>query len=167
MAEVGCGREVRTADVLGALIHLDSGTQFRLDLDRHVQPFGKEPAQDFALYLLCERVLGHVDAEVRIDIELADPSVVEAPQASSELVIAWEYWNGKRWKLLGKSGIGEFDEEDAGLEFRDETRCLTNSGPVAFRRPKDLRALDFGGKEGPWIRARIASLPQARETPGN
>ncbi len=134
---------------------LDSGTQFRLDLERHVQPFGKEPAQDFALYLLCERVLGHVDAEVRIDIEIADPSVVEAPQASKELVIAWEYWSGKRWKLLGKSGIGEFDEEDAGMDFRDETRCLTNSGPIAFRRPKDLRSLDFGGKEGPWIRARI------------
>ena len=134
---------------------LDSGTQFRLDLDRHVQPFGKEPAQDFALYILCDRVLGHVDAEVRIDVELADPSLVEAPQASKELVVAWEYWNGKRWKLLGKSGVGEFDEEDAGLDFRDETRCLTNSGPIAFRRPKDLRALDFGGKEGPWIRARI------------
>ncbi len=134
---------------------VDNGTQFRLDLQRHVQPFGKEPAQDFALYLLCARVLGHVDAEVRIDVELADPSVVEAPQPSKDLVIAWEYWNGKRWKLLGQSGIGEFDEEDTGLDFHDETRCLTHSGPIAFRRPRELRSLAFGGKEGPWIRARI------------
>ena len=138
-----------------AISVIDQGTQFRLDLDRQVQPFGRQPGVDHALYLLCARVLGHTDAEVRIDLDLADPSVVEAPEASKDLVLVWEYWNGKRWKTLGKCGIDEFDEEDAGLDFRDETRCLTHSGHIAFRRPKDLRHVDFAGQEGPWIRVRI------------
>ncbi len=138
-----------------ALSALQAGTFLKIDLDRNFQPFGRDPALDHALYLQCDSVLGHPDADIRIDIELADVSVVPAPVPSPELVVGWEYWNGKRWKLLGRNGIGDYDEEDPGLEFRDDTACLTQSGFVGFKRPRDMKALEVNGKEGHWVRARI------------
>jgi hypothetical protein len=138
-----------------AMANIDGGLFLKLDLDRNTQPFGRAPAVDSALYLACDKVLGHPDADVRIDIELADPSIVPLPLASPDLVLAWEYWNGKRWKLLGRVGFGDFDEEDPGLDFRDETLCLTANGHVAFRRPKDIKPVEVNGKEGHFIRARI------------
>lgn len=127
----------------------------RLDTDRHMQPFGKAPAVDTALYLACARVLEHPDADVRIDVELADLHAAPPPLPSADLLIQWEYWNGKRWKLLGQSGIGEHDVADPGFGFADETQCLTSSGYIAFRRPRDLQPTDVHGKTATWVRARI------------
>ncbi len=133
-----------------------SGGMFqKLEVDRLMLPFGTEPVADSALYVACARVLDHPDADVRIDFELADPSVVPAPQASGDLVLVWEYFNGKRWRLIGRNGFGDFDVEDPGFSFKDDTSCLTVSGAVAFRRPKDIKACEINGKDAVWIRARV------------
>jgi phage-related baseplate assembly protein len=137
------------------LANVGEGMYLNLDLDRNFQPFGREPALDAALYIQCDAVIGHPDAEIRIDFELADPSVVPSPQASPELVIGWEYWNGKRWKLIGRIGVGDYDEEDPGFAFRDDTACFTTNGFVGFKRPKDLKNCEVNGKDGAWVRARI------------
>jgi len=138
-----------------ALSNPSAGHYLKLEADRLIQPFGSDPALESALYLCCERVFDHPDADVRIDFELADPSVVQPPQPSADLVVSWEYHNGKKWRLLGRNGFGDFDNEDAGHGFKDDTQCLTSNGFVAFRRPKDIKALDVNGKEAVWIRARI------------
>ncbi len=132
-----------------------AGFYLKLESDRTMQPFGSDPKLDSALYLSCAQVLDHPDADVRIDFELADPSVVPLPQASGDLVVAWEYWNGKKWRLVGRNGFGDYDQEDPGHGFKDDTACLTSNGYVAFRRPKDIKSSDVNGKEAVWVRARI------------
>lgn len=138
-----------------ALANLSGGLFLKLEGDRLMQPFGREPTVDASLYISCERVLNHPDADVRIDLELADASVVPVPSPSPDLVVVWEYYNGKRWRLIGRNGIGDFDLEDPGFSFRDDTQCLTVSGSVSFKRPKDIKPVDVNGKEAVWVRARI------------
>jgi predicted phage baseplate assembly protein len=134
---------------------LDGDLFLKLDMDRSFQPLSREPKVDCAMYIKSDAVFGHAEATIRIDIELADPKVVAKAVPSEDLVIAWEYHNGKRWKLLGKAGIGDFDGEDPGHEFHDETGCLTSPGFVTFRRPKDMRPVGVNGNDGLWVRARI------------
>ena len=43
------------------------------------------------------------DAEVRIEMALSDPGVIPPPQPSEDLVISWEYFDGKKWRILGKT----------------------------------------------------------------
>lgn len=135
--------------------NIDGGLFLKVDMDRNFQPFGRDPKLDSALYLQSDRVIGHPDADVRIDLELADPSIVPGAVASPDLVLVWEYWNGKRWKLIGRNGFGDFDEEDPGYEFRDETLCMTANGHVSFKRPKDIKTVEVNSKEGFFVRARI------------
>jgi hypothetical protein len=138
-----------------ALANIESGVFLALDIDRNFLPFGREPRIDSSFYVACDRVLTHPDATIRIDVDLSDPLTVPRPQPSPDLVVAWEYWNGKRWRLLGRNGLGEFDVEDAGFEFGDETVALTQSGYVTFKRPKDLAGTVVNGVEGHFIRARV------------
>ncbi len=138
-----------------AFASMDGDLFLKLDMDRSFQPLSREPKLDCAMYLRSDAVFGHAEATIRVDFELADPKAVPRAVPSEDLVIAWEYHNGKRWKLLGKHGFGDFDVEDPGHEFRDETGCLTSPGFVTFRRPKDMRAVKVNGNEGLWVRARI------------
>lgn len=136
--------------------NIDGGLFLKVDMDRNFQPFGRDPKLDSALYLQSDRVIGHPDADVRIDLELADPSIVPGAVASPDLVLVWEYWNGKRWKLIGRNGFGDFDEEDPGYEFRDETLCMTANGHVSFKRPKDIKTVEVNSKEG-FLSARASN----------
>jgi len=138
-----------------ALTSVEGDLFLRNDLDRNFQPLGREPKADAALYLQSDDVLGHVEALIRIDVELADVSAVPMPQPAEDLVVVWEFYNGKRWRLIGRSGFGDYDEEDPGFEFQDETACFTNNGFVSFRRPKAMKAAKVNGVEGLWVRARI------------
>lgn len=137
-----------------SLSSMESDLYLRLDMDRNFMPFGREPKLDCAIYLMSNAVFEH-EADVRIDIELTEASVAPRPRASEELVIDWEYFNGKRWKLIGRNGTGEYDEEDPGHSFSDDTVCLTESGAISFKRPKDLRTVNVNGTDGLWIRGRI------------
>jgi hypothetical protein len=138
-----------------AFASIDGDLFLKLDMDRSFQPLSREPKIDCAMYIKSDAVFGHSEATIRIDVELADPKAVAKAVPSEDLVVAWEYHNGKRWKLLGKAGFGDFDVEDPGHEFQDETACLTTPGFVSFRRPKDMRAVAVNGNEGLWVRARI------------
>ncbi len=59
--------------------------------------------------------------------------------AGDEVVVVWEYWNGRRYKLL-----------DVG----DETRGLTRQGLVTFLGPSDFRRRREFGRRAFWLRAR-------------
>ncbi len=127
-----------------------------LDTGKNMFPFGKEPAVDCVLYLACEELLQTADAYLSIDFSLADAGAIPLPAPSEELVLAWEYYDGKRWQMLGRSnarGIlpGAGDE----FGFHDETRALSQSGAVSFRRPKDMEPSDLNGEEAHYVRVRI------------
>jgi predicted phage baseplate assembly protein len=139
-----------------ALANLDNNAFLQLDLGKNLYPFGKEPKPDCILYLSCEELLQTADAYISIEMLLADSSVIPRPNPSDQLVLAFEYWDGKRWRHLGRSsprGVlpGAGDEHG----FHDDTKALSQSGTVSFRRPKDMMSAEVNGVEARWIRIRI------------
>jgi hypothetical protein len=71
-------------------------------------------------------------------------------------VLAFEYWDGKRWRHLGRSAPrGALPGAGDEIGFHDDTKALSQSGTVSFRRPKDMEALELNGVAKRWIRVRI------------
>ncbi|MBA3538163.1 MAG: putative baseplate assembly protein [Deltaproteobacteria bacterium] len=139
-----------------AYANLDSNAFLPLDLGKNIYPFGKDPKLDCIFYLTCDELLQTPDAYISIELLLADSSVIPRPNPSEQLVLAFEYYDGKRWRHLGRSaprGVlpGAGDE----LGFHDETKALSQSGSVNFRRPKDMEVVEVNGATNRWIRVRI------------
>ncbi|MGM0576307.1 MAG: putative baseplate assembly protein [Myxococcota bacterium] len=137
-----------------ALCNTEGDVYQVLDLDKNFQPFGRTPGVDTTLYLASDEVLGQPDSVVRVEVETSDQTVAEPARASHDLLLRWEYFNGKRWKVLARSkAAGDSIESDHG--FEDGTRNLTESGTISFNRPKDLAVAEVNGVEGLFIRCRI------------
>jgi len=73
------------------------------------------------------------------------PSAAEA----GNLMLSWEYWDGKGWKAL--SGL------------TDNTNKLRQKGTIVFTCPEDLAAVKVNGEETLWIRVRIISGDYGKE----
>lgn len=139
-----------------AFANLDNNAFILLDLGKNVYPFGKEPGVDCVLYLSCEELLQTADAYVGIEFVLADPSAIAPPSPSDDLVLSWEYFDGKRWQMLGRSNArGILPGAGDSFGFHDETRALSQTGVVRFRRPKNMEASDANGEVRRWVRVRI------------
>jgi predicted phage baseplate assembly protein len=138
-----------------ALVNLDSEAFIFLDLGKNLYPLGKEPKLDCVFYLACEAVVRTPDAEVTIDVALADPSIVPRPTPSDDLTLSWEYWDGRRWRVLGRSGPRGVRPGGGDFGFHDETAAFTRSGVVRFRVPADLEPVEVAGETHRWVRVRI------------
>jgi hypothetical protein len=139
-----------------AYANLDNNAFLMLDLGKNLYPFGKEPKIDCILYLACDELLQTADAYISIEMLLADSSVIPKPNPSDQLVLAYEYWDGKRWRHLGRSAPrGALPGSGDELGFHDDTKAISQSGVVSFRRPKDMDALEINGQLKRWIRVRI------------
>lgn len=139
-----------------AFANLDNNAFLQLDLSKNLYPFGKEPKVDCLLYLACDELMQTADAYISIEMQLADSSVIPRPNPSDQLVLAWEYWDGKRWRHLGRSAPrGALPGTGDELGFHDDTKAMSQSGTVSFRRPKDMDALEINGVSKNWIRVRI------------
>ncbi|HEX4420650.1 MAG TPA: putative baseplate assembly protein [Kofleriaceae bacterium] len=139
-----------------AYANLDNNAFLTLDLGKNLYPFGKEPKVDCILYLACDELLQTADAYVSIEMLLADSSVIPRPNPSEQLVLAFEYWDGKRWRHLGRSAPrGALPGSGDELGFHDDTKALSQSGTVSFRRPKDMEPLEINGQAKRWVRVRI------------
>jgi hypothetical protein len=139
-----------------AYANLDNNAFLTLDLGKNLYPFGKEPKIDCILYLACDELMQTADAYVSIEMLLADSSVIPRPNPSEQVVLAFEYWDGKRWRLFGRSAPhGVLPGAGDDLGFHDDTKALSQSGTVSFRRPRDMEALEINGQAKRWIRIRI------------
>ena len=125
-----------------------------LDLDKNFYPFDREPQIDTTFYVASDEFFSQPGAEVQLEFQLSDPSHVELPLASKDLILRWEYFSGKRWKLIGRSGqVQEGYKPPKG--FRDGTECLTTNGSVTFVCPDDIQRFSVNGAESYWVRCRI------------
>jgi hypothetical protein len=141
-----------------ALANLDGGVFLPLDLGKNCQPLGTHPKMDQCLYLASREILSQPEAEVRLEIVCSDPTVIPAARGSDDLVLSWEYFDGKRWRILGKSGpTGRRGAEASEWSFIDGTNAFTKTGVVTFRVPRDMAAGEVNGEPNFWIRARIES----------
>ncbi len=139
-----------------AYANLDNAAFLPLDLSKNIYPFGKEPKVDCILYLACDELMQTADAYITIEMVLADSTIIPRPNPSDQLVLAWEYWDGKRWRHLGRTAPrGALPGTGDELGFHDESRAFSQSGVVSFRRPKDMEALELNGVSKKWMRVRI------------
>jgi predicted phage baseplate assembly protein len=139
-----------------AYANLDSNTYLALDLGKNIYPFGKEPKPDHILYLACDELLQTADAYITIEMLLADSTVIPRPNPSEQLVLAFEYWDGKRWRHLGRSAPrGALPGAGDELGFHDDTKAMSQSGTISFRRPKDMETTEINGVAKRWVRVRI------------
>ncbi|HEX4449236.1 MAG TPA: putative baseplate assembly protein [Kofleriaceae bacterium] len=139
-----------------AYVNLDNAAFLPLDLSKNLYPFGKEPKVDCILYLACDELMQTADAYITIEMVLADSTIIPRPNPSDQLVLAWEYWDGKRWRGLGRSAPrGALPGTGDELGFHDESRAFSQSGVVSFRRPKDMEELELNGVKKKWLRIRI------------
>lgn len=125
-----------------------------LDQTKTFHPFSEQPATDACFYLHSDECLGKNDARILIDLVQADPTIVPPAKPTPNLVVAFEYWSGKRWMELGRT-TPDGPPEGQSHEFRDSTLAFTQTGTISFLRPEGLAAKEVSGKEGFWVRARI------------
>lgn len=139
-----------------AYANLDNAAFLQLDLSKNLYPFGKEPKVDCVLYLACDELMQTPDAYVSVEMLLADSTIIPRPNPSDQLVLAWEYWDNKRWRHLGRTAVrGVLPGAGDELGFHDDTKAMSQSGSVSFRRPRDMEALEINGVAKKWIRVRI------------
>jgi hypothetical protein len=153
--------------VLGGAAALDTTTDFL--------PFGDRPKLGDVLLLSCEQAfapagpLGShaitltVTASNLPDGRLPPPDPTAPPEPPA-VTLAWEYWNGSRWRAIGQSSesavfVAGSADYDSGLA--DNTRALMHmvaagAAAITFRRPPDWAVSTIGGRAAHWLRVRIA-----------
>ncbi len=139
-----------------ALANLEGGMYRVLDLTKNFQPLGGQPKIDDCLYLASRELFAQANSDVRIDVALSDPGVHAAPGPSPDLAMTWEYFDGKRWRILGRtSPKGAVPMGENPWQFVDTTNALTKNGSVTFRVPVDISPGEVNGEDSYWIRLRI------------
>ncbi len=138
-----------------AFVNIGSSLFLPIDQGKSFYPLGEEPKFDCALYLAHDDLLQAQGARVCIEVNLADPTVQEIPGPSPDLVLCWEYWNGRRWSELGHVTPMGVSAAQGNHQFLDTSMAFSRSGVVSFDRPADLAASEVGGVKSRWIRARL------------
>ena len=137
-----------------AYLNAEGDYYLNLPLDKNFAPFGKEPGVDTTFYFKSDGALSQTDTVVEIEVKLSDASFAEAPNPSEDLHLRFEYYNGRKWSLLGFSGQRPARYRNR-FDFLDETEQLSQNGRVTFKRPDDLSLVDVSGEEGHWLRCRV------------
>jgi hypothetical protein len=112
---------------------------FSLDTANNFYPFGRQPVRYTTFYIASEEVLQRRGARVALHFELSEDG-----DPSSNLELAWEYYDGATWQRL-----------DTGFDFQDGTEAFTRSGSVTFLCPPDLEETSVNGEDNYWLRVRI------------
>lgn len=138
-----------------AFVNIGSHIVLPVDQGKSFHAFGEQPQYDAALYLAHDEVFGASDVRVQIELELVESSIAPAPEPSGDLQLVWEYWNGRRWSELGRTGQMGVSSEQGTYRFVDTTRALSRDGHVSFDRPSDLAPSEVAGQRRCWVRVRI------------
>src|SRR5216683_755932 len=140
-----------------AFVNIGSYIFLPVDQGKSFHPFGDEPKFDCALYVGHKELFAAPEARIKIEASLVEPSVVVSPEASPDLMVHWEYWNGRKWAELGRTGGMGVSGPQGSFNFLDSTGAFTRNGAVQFDRPQDMVETEVGGQKNLWIRARINS----------
>lgn len=111
--------------------------------DEPLAPFGTRPRQGDTFYLASQEAFSKPDAAVVVTIDVGDKQVTP-----KNLILSWEYWNGRGWRVLNVA---------------DNTTEFSESGSIDFTVPDDLQPTVVGGQENHWIRVKIASGDYGQE----
>lgn len=156
-------------DLTFNVIGLDPDKAFangtKLDVTKPFYPFGQEPPQPGStFYFTQQEVFSKAGAKVQIyvaqtespqdlvditsnpniPIALAGASVQPADNSLQHL-IAWEYWNGKRW-------VTKFQSTSL-----PNSKDLDTTEIIEFDVPLDFEPVKVNDEEGLWMRVRLVS----------
>jgi predicted phage baseplate assembly protein len=140
-----------------AFVNIGNYIFLPVDQGKSFHPFGEEPKFDCAAYLGHKELFAAPESRIRIEAQLVEPSVVPSPEGSPDLVVAFEYWNGRKWAELGKTSPMGVSGAQGQYNFLDSTGAFSRNGAISFDRPADLIETEVGGVKNFWIRARINS----------
>ncbi|WP_293373999.1 putative baseplate assembly protein [Nevskia sp.] len=133
--------------------------QTAIDTSKDFLPFGERPVVGACWYIGSREVLSKGDLIIGIELTQSDSTVFPVP-ASSNIVLAWEYWNGRDWALAGESNTG-FQPWTPTSNFSDTSASLTQktwlgSTPlVQFRFAQPPQPTRVNGIDNYWLRVRI------------
>jgi len=126
----------------------------KLDLTKPFYPFGQQPQPGSAFYFNSEEVFSKVNATMQVYVaKTATPlDSFDIPNTSGgsagtnqvrtalDHLIAWEYWNGRKWNILFET-TSFADEEAEVIDFP--------------RIPYDMTRTTVNNEDGFWMRARL------------
>jgi hypothetical protein len=137
-----------------AISNTGAGIFLPIDISRSFYPLGEDPDFDYCFYLSSEECFKRDDSQVRIELQLTDPSSISAPNPSPDLRVKWEFWNGKRWMEICIT-TPQGAAEPIGYNFQDTTNAFTTGGYITFLRPAEMQKTEVNGNEAYWVRARV------------
>ncbi len=126
-----------------------------LDINKDFSPFAEIPKYNDIFYIASDEILAKEDARVILSFALAEGDAAAEP--NEDLVLKYEFFNGREWASLGESHAGRKAFDAGRWRFSDATEALTQSGEVSFDRPSSMRKASVNGQEAWWIRVRIAA----------
>ncbi|HSW23255.1 MAG TPA: hypothetical protein VLJ62_10850, partial [Burkholderiaceae bacterium] len=115
---------------------------FNVDIGKDFHPFGTQPAEFASFYVACKEAFSRKGARVELSFHLTEPG-------NGPAVLAYEYFNGDRWVMLGP------DEELQ--DTTDGLRVPTKQGVVSFNAPLAWAETVLNGDSQFWLRLRITS----------
>jgi hypothetical protein len=140
-----------------AFVNIGNYIFLPVDQGKSFHPFGEEPKFDCAMYLGHKELFAAPEARIRVEAQLVEPSVVPTPEGSPDLMVLYEYWNGRKWAELGRTSPMGVSGTQGQYNFLDSTGAFTRNGAISFDRPTEMIETEVGGVKNFWIRARINS----------
>jgi hypothetical protein len=144
----------------------------KLDVTKDFFPFGERPKIGDGFYLASREAFSDADATVTLQFQLSNPDIIGPdlgiPRTKThDTELAWEFWDGKAWAELGRTGkhlrIGAEGGDVIDTNFADETESLSKNGKVSFRFGRPPAELNANGQKNYWIRVRIAAGDYGRD----
>ncbi|HZE70854.1 MAG TPA: putative baseplate assembly protein [Pyrinomonadaceae bacterium] len=158
-------------DLTFNVIGLDPDKAFangtKLDVTKPFYPFGQEPAQPGStFYFTQQEVFSKPGAHVQVYVARTESpqdliDITSTPNAGLELgattisleeadnslqhLLAWEYWNGRRWVTMFQS-----------TSFPN-SKDLETTEIIEFDVPFDFEPVKVNDQEGLWVRVRLVS----------
>ncbi len=130
---------------------------YTLDLGKDFAPFVDIPKYNDVFYIACDEVFSREDSKITLKIFLSDEPEIDKPEPNEDLILKYEYWNGRSWNLVGESGVKGVKGGTNAFEFTDTTNAFSKTGLVEFKRPQDMKALEVNNQEHFWFRIRIGA----------
>lgn len=126
-----------------------------LDQNKEFAAFVGTPKYNDAFYLASDAILSKEDSRIIINFVMGE--ALSNTEERRDLVLKYEFWNGREWRILGESRSGGRTLPSGPYGFSDTTEALSVSGEVHFERPATMRTTEIYGQEHWWLRIRISA----------
>ena len=135
-----------------------------MDLSKDFYAFGEKPKFGDTFYLANGEVFAQGDATVTVAVNITDPkSGIAKAKTDGKPRLAWEFWNGQTWALIGTSTTADDGTPAPNATFTDTSRAFTQDGVVTFTFSQPPRVSMVNGIQNYWVRVRIVGGDYGKE----